>query len=201
MSNMQMVLSEQEVFKCAQAYALFVKARDIIKKGENYLEGLNLLKQIEDGLQQVSYLENLGEKKFTPGDFFEEMSWVTFKLKDFDSSLCYTYRWKELMEEKYGHGSAELAQCYRRLGIVNYSMKLPEKEFDEKYGYYDAPISLYQYLLTKASPFFWLHQNLQQSQVYFLKGYDMLKKSKGAEAPETENYKEQYVNFICYGSF
>ena len=83
MSNMQMVLSEQEVFKCAQAYALFIKARDIIKKGENYLEGLNLLKQMygmvgEDGLQQVSYLENLGEKKFTPGDFFEEMSWVTF---------------------------------------------------------------------------------------------------------------------------
>ena len=38
MSNMQMVLSEQEVLKCAQAYALFVKARDIIRKGENYLE-------------------------------------------------------------------------------------------------------------------------------------------------------------------
>ena len=77
-------------------------------------------------------------------------------------------------------------------------MKIPEKEFDEKYGYYDAPISLYQYLLMKASPFFWLHQNLHQSQAYFLKGYNLLKKSKGAEAPETENYKEQYVNFICW---
>lgn len=204
MLNMHTVLSEQEISKCAQAYALFVKARDIIKKGENYLEGLNLLKQMyemigEDGLQQVSCLENLaGEKKFTPGDFFEEMSWVTFKLKDFDSSLSYTNRWKELTEEKYGHGSAELAHCYRRLGTVYYSMKLPEKEFDEKYGYYDAPISLYQYLLMKASPFFWLHQNLQQSQVYFLKGYNLLKKSKGTEAPETESYKEQYVNFICW---
>ena len=179
---MQMVLSEQEVLKCAQAYALFVKANGIIKKGENYVEGLNLLKQMynmvsEDGLLQVSYLENLaGEKKFSPSDFFEEMSWVTFKLKDLDSALCYTYRWKELTEEKYGHGSGELAQCYRRLGTVYYSMKLPEKEFDEKYGHYDAPISLYQYLLVKASPFFWLHQNLQQSHAYFLKGYNLLKK-------------------------
>ena len=203
MSNMQTVLSEQEVFKCAQAYALFIKARDIIKKGENYLEGLNLLKQMygmvgEDGLQQVSYLENLGEKKFTPGDFFEEMSWVTFKLKDFDSSLCYTYRWKELTEEKYGHGSAELAHCYRRLGTIYYSMKLPEKEFDEKYGHYDAPISLYQYLLMKASPFFWLHQNLQQSHGYFQEGYYMLKSSKGADAAETKKYKEQCVSFISW---
>ena len=200
---MQMVLSEQKVLKCAQAYALFVKAKGIIKKGENYVEGLNLLKQMygmvgEDGLQQVSYLENLGEKKFTPGDFFEEMSWATYKLKDFDSALCYTYRWKELTEEKYGYGSAELAHCYRRLGMIHYSMKLPEKEFDEKYGNYDAPISLYQYLLVKASPFFWLHQNLQQSQGYFLEGYDMLKSSKGADAAETKKYKEQCVSFISW---
>ena len=41
---MQMVLSEQKVLKCAQAYALFVKAKGIIKKGENYVEGLNLNK-------------------------------------------------------------------------------------------------------------------------------------------------------------
>ena len=50
-------------------------------------------------------------------------------------------------------------------------MKLPEKEFDEKYGHYDVPISLYQYLLTKASPFFWLHQNLHQSQAYVQRIY------------------------------
>ena len=201
---MQMVLSEQEVLKCAQAYALFVKAKGIIKKGENYVEGLNLLKQMynmvgEDGLLQVSYLENLaGDKKFSPDDFFEEMSWATYKLKDFDSALCYTYRWKKLTEEKYGYGSAELAHCYRRLGMIHYSMKLPEKEFDEKYGNYDAPISLYQYLLVKASPFFWLHQNLQQSHGYFQEGYYMLKSSKGADAAETKKYNEQCMSFISW---
>ena len=201
---MQLVLSEQEIRKCAQAYALFVKAKDMIKKGENYVEGLSLLKQMynivgENGLRQVSYIENMaGDKKFSPSDFFEEMSWVTFKLKDFDSALCYTHRWKELMEEKYGHRSAELAHCYIRLGTINYSMKLPEKEFEEKYGRYDSPISLYQYLSALASPFFWLHQNLQQSQGYFQDGYDMLKESKGVDAPETKKYKEQYVSFISW---
>lgn len=201
---MQMVLSEQEVLRCAQAYALFVKAKGIIKKGENYLEGLNLLKQMygmigEDGLRQVSYLKNLtGDKIFSPGDFFEQMSWATFKLKDYDSALCYTYRWKELTEEKYGHGSAELAQCYSRLGIIHFSMNLPYKEFEEEYDYYDSPISFYKYLSTTASPFFWLQQNLQQSQGYFQEGYDMLKESKGAEAPETQKFKEQYVSFICW---
>ena len=201
---MQLVLSEQEIRKCVQAYALFVKAKDIIKKGENYMEGLNLLKQIynmvgEDGLLQVSYLEDLaGDKKFSPDDFFEEMSWVTFKLKDFESALCYTYRWKELTEKKYGYGSAELAHCYRRLGHIYYSMKLPEQEFEEEYGHYDSPISFYDYMVTLASPFYWLHQNLQQSQGFFQEGYDMLKKTKGTDAPETQKHKQQYVSFISW---
>lgn len=201
---MQMVLSEQEVLKCAQAYALFVKAKGIIKKGENYLEGLNLLKQMygmigEDGLQQVSYLKDLaGDEKFSPGDFFEEMSWATFKLKDYDSALCYTYRWKELTEEKYGYGSAELANCYRRLGTIRFSMNLPYKEFEEEYSQYGSPISFYKYLSMMASPFYWLHKNLQQSQGYFKEGYDMLKNSKGADDSETKKYKEQCVSFISW---
>lgn len=200
---MQEVMTEEYIKKCAQAYALFSQAKTFIGKEEKYKEGLSILKQIHNmigdvGLNHVSYLESLtGNKQFTPGDFYEEMSFASYKVEDYESALCYTQRWKKLVEENYGYESAEMAHCLRRLGQIHYSMKQPEKEFDEEYGQPDSPMSLCKYVLILASPFHWLQQNLQRPMEFYQEGYDLLKKAKGATAPETIKHKKLYVEFLC----
>ena len=126
----------------------------------------------------------------------EEMSLASYKMKDYESALCYTQRWKQLIAEKYGYESAEMAHCLRRLGEIHHSMNIPEKEFEKKYSNDDSSISLYEYLSKSASPFYWLQQNFQQSLGYFQEGYELLRNAKGPEATETKRYKREYVEFI-----
>ena len=128
---------------------------------------------------------------------YEEQSWASYKKEDYESALCYTQRWKQFVEENYGHESAEMAHCLRRLGEIHYSMKQPEKEFEAEYGQPDSPMSLCRYILILASPFHWLEQNLQRPMEFYQEGYDLLKKAKGATAPETIKHKKLYVEFIC----
>ena len=200
---MQEVMTEEYIKKCAQAYALFVQAKVFISKEEKYKEGLSILKHIHNmigdvGLNHVSYLESLtGDKQFTLGDFYEEMSFASYKVEDYESALCYTQRWKQFVEENYGHESAEMAHYLRRLGEIYYSMKQPEKEFEAEYGQPDSPMSLCRYILILASPFHWLEQNLQRPMEFYQEGYDLLKKAKGATASETIKHKKLYVEFIC----
>lgn len=200
---MQEVMTEEYIKKCAQAYALFVQAKTFICKEEKYKEGLILLKQIHDmigdiGLSHIGYLENIsGDKQFSPDDFYEEMSWASYKIEDYESAICYTQRWIQLTEEKYGYESSQMAHCLRRLAQIHYSMKQPEKEFEEEYGQPDSPISLCRYILILASPFHWLQQNLQRPMMLYQEGYNLLKKSKGATALETVKHKNLYVEFIC----
>jgi len=127
----------------------------------------------------------------------EEQSRASYKGENYESALCHTLRWKELIEKKYGYGSAEKAHCLRRLGQIYYAMKQPEKEFETEYGQPDSPMSLCRYMLTHASPFYWLQQNLQRPMELFQKGYDLLKEAKGSNAPETLHHKKLYVEFIC----
>lgn len=127
----------------------------------------------------------------------EEQSFDSYKVGDYESALCYTQRWKHFIEENYGHESAEMAHCLRRLGRIHYSMKQPEKEFEAEYGQPDSPMSLCKYVLILASPFYWLQQNLQRPIEFYQEGYDLLKKAKGSNAPETLQHKRQYVEFIC----
>jgi hypothetical protein len=200
---MQEVMTEEYIKKCAQAYALFVQAKVFISKEEKYKEGLSILKHIHNmigdvGLNHVSYLESLtGDKQFTLGDFYEEMSFASYKVEDYESALCYTQRWKQFVEENYGYESAQMAHCLRRLGEIHYSMKQPEKEFEVEYGQPNSPMSLCIYILILASPFHWVQQNLQRPMEFYQEGYDLLKKAKGATAPETVKHKKLYVEFIC----
>ena len=128
---------------------------------------------------------------------YAEMSLSSYKKEDYESALCYTQHWKQLIEEKYGCESAEMAHCLRRLGQIHYSMKKPEKEFEAEYGQPGSPMSLYKYVLILASPFYWLQQNLQRPMKLYQEGYDLLKKTKGATAPETLKHKKLYVEFVC----
>lgn len=128
---------------------------------------------------------------------FEEKSWDSYQAEDYESALYYAQHWKHLAEKKYGHESAEVARCLRRLGQILYSMKLPEKEFEAEYGRDDSVMPFCDYLLILASPFYWLQQNLQQPMDLFQEGYDMLKKTKGSNAPETIQHKRLFVEFIC----
>ena len=127
----------------------------------------------------------------------EEESWVSYKGEDYESALCHTLRWKQLIEERSSDKSAEMAHCLRRLGQIHYSMKQPEKEFEAEYGQPESPMSLWRYILILASPFHWLQQNLQRPMEFYQEGYDLLKKAKGATAPETVKHKKLYVEFIC----
>ncbi len=128
---------------------------------------------------------------------YEEMSLSSYKREDYESALCYTQRWRQFIEEKYGYESAEMAHCLRRMGRILYSMKQPEKEFEAEYGQPDSPMSLCKYVLILASPFHWLQQNLQRPMELYQEGYDLLKKAKGATAPETLKHKKLYVEFLC----
>ena len=127
----------------------------------------------------------------------EEQSWASYKKEDYESALCYTQRWKQFVEENYGYESVEMAHCLRRLGEIHYSMKQPEKEFETEYGEPESPMSLCKYVLILASPFHWLQQNLQRPMELYQEGYDLLKKAKGATAPETLKHKKLYVEFLC----
>lgn len=140
-------------------------------------------------MQEVLTEENI--KKY------EQQSWASYKGENYESALCHTLRWKELIEKKYGYGSAETAHCLRRLGQIYYAMKLPVREFEAEYGRFDSPMPFWQYLLLLARPFYWLPLNLQRPMEFFQEGYDLLKKAKGATAPETLKHKRLYVEFLC----
>ena len=69
------------------------------------------------------------DKNFRPIDFFEAMSWSSYKIKDFDSAIFYTNRWKKMAEEQYGNDSPEKAHCLRRLGMIYQRMDIPELKY------------------------------------------------------------------------
>ena len=109
----------------------------------------------------------------------------------------YIKKCEEQSWERCNDKSVEMAHCLRRLGEIHYSMEQPEKEFEAEYGQPDSPMSLCKYILILASPFHWLQQNLQRPMEFYQEGYDLLRKAKGASAPETVKHKKLYVEFIC----
>ena len=109
----------------------------------------------------------------------------------------YIKKCEEQSWERCNDKSVEMAHCLRRLGEIHYSMGQPEKEFEAEYGQPDSPMSLCRYILILASPFHWLQQNLQRPMEFYQEGYDLLRKAKGASAPETVKHKKLYVEFIC----
>ena len=102
----------------------------------------------------------------------------------------YIKKCEEQSWERCNDKSVEMAHCLRRLGEIHYSMEQPEKEFEAEYGQSDSPMSLCKYILILASPFHWLQQNLQRPMEFYQEGYDLLRKAKGASAPETVKHKK-----------
>lgn len=199
---MQEVLSEDYVKKCGQAYALYVNARDLIEKDKKYAESITLLKQMysmvgEEGLRTISQLEHLvGDKGFRPIDFFEAISWSFYQIRDFDSSIFYTNRWMRMAEEQYGNDSPEKAHSLRRLGMIYQRMNIPAQIFFEEWEKCDTVSGWFAHLVGLVRPFYWMQQSLNYSMKYFVEGYNILKRSRGADDPETKKHKEASIDFL-----
>lgn len=128
---------------------------------------------------------------------YEEMSLRFCEAEDYQSALCCAERWKDIAARRFGHESSEMARCLQQLGQIHYAMRQPEKEYEAEYGQPNSLILFCEYLMKLASPFYWLHQNLQRPMDFYQEGYEIMKKTKGVYAPETSRYKCLYVEFVC----